>query len=69
MNTLSPGPIDTPMMAGATQEVRKTLGGLIPLGRMGRPEGVAASALFLASDESSFIAGAESCVDSGMSQV
>ncbi len=69
VNTLSPGPIDTPMMAGATEAVRKTLGGLIPLGRMGRPEEVAAAALFLASDESSFIAGAELCVDGGMSQV
>ena len=69
VNTLSPGPIDTPMMAGATEAVRTTLSGLIPLGRMGRPEEVAAAALFLASDESSFIAGAELCVDGGMSQV
>ena len=69
VNTLSAGPIDTPMMAGATEEVRNTLGGLIPLGRMGRPEEVAAAALFLASDESSFIAGAELCIDGGMSQV
>lgn len=69
VNTLSPGPIDTPMMAGTTEEVRKTLIGLIPLGRMGRPEEVAAAALFLASDESSFIAGAELCIDGGMIQV
>jgi NAD(P)-dependent dehydrogenase (short-subunit alcohol dehydrogenase family) len=63
VNTLSPGPIDTPMMAGAPEGVRKTLGDLIPLGRMGKPEEVAAAALFLASDESSFIAGAELCID------
>ncbi len=69
VNTLSPGPIDTPMMAGATEEVRRTLTGMIPLGRLGRPEEVAAAALFLASDESSFIAGAELCIDGGMSQV
>ncbi len=69
VNTLSPGPIDTPMMAGTTEEVRKTLSGMIPLGRMGRPEEVAAAVLFLASDESSFIAGAELCIDGGMSQV
>ncbi len=69
VNTLSPGPIDTPMMAGTTEEVRRTLSGMIPLGRMGRPEEVAAAALFLASDESSFIAGAELCIDGGMSQV
>ncbi len=69
VNTLSPGPIDTPMMAGTTEEVRKTLSSMIPLGRMGRPEEVAAAALFLASDESSFVAGAELCIDGGMSQV
>ena len=69
VNTLSPGPIDTPMMAGATEEVRTMLIGLIPLKRMGRPEEVAAAALFLASDESSFIAGTELCIDGGMSQV
>ena len=69
VNTLSPGPIDTLMMAGTTEAVRTTLSGLIPLGRMGRPDEVAAAALFLASDESSFIAGAELCIDGGMSQV
>ncbi len=69
VNTLSPGPIDTPMLAGASEEVRTTLKGLIPLGRLGWPEEVAAAALFLASDESSFIAGAELCIDGGMSQV
>lgn len=69
VNTLSPGPIDTPMMAGTTENVRKMLSSLIPLGRLGRPEEVAAAALFLASDESSFIAGAELCIDGGMSEV
>ena len=69
VNALSPGPIDTPMMARASDEVRTSLTGLIPLGRIGRPEEVAAAALFLASDESSFIAGAELCIDGGMSQV
>lgn len=69
VNTLSPGPIDTPMLAGATEEVRTRLKSMIPLGRLGRSEEVAAAALFLASDESSFIAGAELCVDGGMAQV
>lgn len=69
VNTLSPGPIDTPMMAGATEGVRKTLTDSIPLGRLGRPDEVAAAALFLASHESSFIAGAELCIDGGMTQV
>lgn len=69
VNTLSPGPIDTPMMAGTTEEVRTALTGMIPLGRLGRPEEVAAAALFLASDESSFVTGAELCIDGGMAQV
>jgi NAD(P)-dependent dehydrogenase (short-subunit alcohol dehydrogenase family) len=42
---------------------------LIPLGRMGRPGEVASAALFFASDESSFITGAELPVDGGMAQV
>jgi len=69
VNVVSPGPTETPMMAAASQEVRETLMGLIPLGRVGRPEEVAAAICFLASDESSFIAGAELCVDGGMTQV
>ena len=69
VNTLSPGPIDTPMFDAAGDETRAALTTLIPLGRLGRPEEVAAAALFLASDESSFIAGAELVIDGGMSQV
>ncbi|QWA11417.1 glucose 1-dehydrogenase [Sodalis ligni] len=69
VNTLSPGPIDTPMFDSASDELRKTMTGLIPLGRLGRPEEVAAAALFLASDESSFITGAELCIDGGMAQI
>ncbi|WP_417329927.1 SDR family NAD(P)-dependent oxidoreductase [Halomonas cupida] len=69
VNVLSPGPIDTPMFEQATDEVRAALAEQIPLSRLGRPEEVAAAALFLASDESSFITGAELCIDGGMSQV
>ena len=69
MNTLSPGPIDTPMFAEASEEMRQTLTAQIPLHRLGRPEEVAAAALFLASDESSFVAGAELAIDGGMAQV
>ncbi len=69
VNVISPGPIDTAMMAAASQEVRDSLSSMIPLGRMGRPEEVAAAALFLASDESSFTTGAELAIDGGMAQV
>lgn len=69
VNTLSPGPIDTPMLAGASDEVRLWLTNQIPLSRMGHPEEVANAALFLASTDSSFVAGAELCVDGGMAQV
>jgi NAD(P)-dependent dehydrogenase (short-subunit alcohol dehydrogenase family) len=69
VNVVSPGPTDTAMLAAASDEVRAALVGRIPLGRMGRPEEIAAAALFLLSDEASFIAGAELYVDGGMRQV
>jgi NAD(P)-dependent dehydrogenase (short-subunit alcohol dehydrogenase family) len=69
VNVVSPGPTDTAMFANVSDEVRETLTRLIPLGRLARPEEVAAAALFLASDESSFVTGAEIPVDGGMVQV
>ncbi len=69
VNALSPGPIETAMMAAAPKEFLEKVVGMIPLGRVGRPEEVAAAAVFLASEESSFIAGIELCVDGGLNQV
>jgi NAD(P)-dependent dehydrogenase (short-subunit alcohol dehydrogenase family) len=74
-NTLSPGPIDTPIMDGQADSpeeadaIRAQFAAAIPLNRMGRPEEIAGAALFLASDDSSFVAGAELSVDGGMAQV
>lgn len=75
VNVLSPGPIDTPILDGQADSkegadaIREAFASVIPLGRMGRPEEVAAAAVFLASDESSFCAGMELSVDGGMAQV
>lgn len=69
VNVVAPGATDTAMFAEASDEVRETLNALVPLGRMARPDEVAAAALFLASDEASFVTGAELPVDGGMAQV
>jgi NAD(P)-dependent dehydrogenase (short-subunit alcohol dehydrogenase family) len=69
VNVVSPGPTDTAMFATVSDDVRASLIAHIPLGRLARPEEVAAAALFLLSDEASFITGVELCVDGGMRQV
>ncbi|MFZ3468510.1 SDR family NAD(P)-dependent oxidoreductase [Streptomyces sp. 4.24] len=69
VNTLSPGPVDTPALAQAPAGVRERATAGVPLGRAGRPEEVAAAALFLASRESSFITGIELFVDGGAGQI
>jgi NAD(P)-dependent dehydrogenase (short-subunit alcohol dehydrogenase family) len=74
-NTLSPGPIDTPAMDSQADSVEQAIAmkaqyaAAVPLNRIGRPDEIAAAALFLASDDSSFVAGAELSVDGGMAQV
>jgi NAD(P)-dependent dehydrogenase (short-subunit alcohol dehydrogenase family) len=77
-NAICPGPIDTPMLRvfvarpdqQSTQgmdkeELVRTRGGQTPMGRPGRPEEVANAALFLLSDEASFVTGAALAVDGG----
>ncbi len=75
VNTLSPGPFDTPIMDGQADTpeggdaVRAKWAAAVPMKRLGRPEELAAAALFLASDESSYIAGADLIVDGGATAV
>lgn len=67
VNTLSPGPTDTPMFDQASDEIRQMLSAQIPARRLGEPSEVAAAALFLASNESNYISGAELVIDGGLS--
>lgn len=65
VNSIGPGYIDTPLLAGLDDELKQGLISLHPIGRLGRPEEVANAFLFLVSDEASFITGANLLVDGG----
>src|SRR6266540_1177994 len=65
-NIIHPGIVETPLQAPyLTPELRAEFNSGIPLGRIGRPRDIAYAALFLASEESSFMTGAEMIVDGG----
>jgi NAD(P)-dependent dehydrogenase (short-subunit alcohol dehydrogenase family) len=68
-NVLSPGPIDTVQVTRQPEDVIARIVSTIPMGRMGEPDEVAKAALFLASDDSSFVTGIELFVDGGRAQI
>ena len=75
VNAISPGTIDTPGLSDllASSEVgeqrRKMISNAVPLGRFGTPDEIAKAVVFLASDDASYITGAELFVDGGFAQV
>lgn len=75
VNAISPGSIDTPGLndlwasSQAGEERRKMIAAATPLGRLGTPDEIAKAAVFLASDDASYIAGIELFVDGGFAQV
>ncbi len=64
-NSIHPGQIDTPILAGLTPEQDAQIKEMTPLGRMGRPDEIAYGSLYLCSDEAAFVTGAELVIDGG----
>ncbi len=72
INVISPGPIDTSGNAstlGSVKEIREYVTNMVPLGRIGQGSDIAKAAVFLASEDSSFVAGVELFVDGGIEAV
>ncbi|AUA08696.1 SDR family oxidoreductase [Streptomyces sp. SID8382] len=75
VNAVTPGPTDTPGLSGLAPDpeqaagLRQHLATQVPLGRLGRPEEIAAAVAFLASGQSSFITGSSLYVDGGLNQI
>ena len=75
VNSLAPGPIDTPIFdkvgvpAEAASDMKESFAGENPMKRMGSSDEIAKAALFLASDDSSYITGIDLPVDGGMTQL
>ena len=68
-NVLSLGPTETPLVARTSPEAIARLVSTVPMGRMGTSQEIARAALFLASDDSSFVTGIELFVDGGRGQI
>ena len=69
VNVIAPGTTDTAIFDGAPQEMKDSFVTIIPIGSMDQPREIASDALFLASDDFSFVTGIELYVDSGTAQV
>jgi NAD(P)-dependent dehydrogenase (short-subunit alcohol dehydrogenase family) len=70
VNVLHPGQVATPILEKVlTEETKRQFEAMIPRGKMGRPEEIASVALFLASDDSSYVNGVELFADGGMSAI
>ena len=75
VNVVSPGPTETTGLTDVfgggeqAQGIKDYLATQIPAGRVGRPEEIAKAAMFLASDDASFVNGAELFVDGGITQI
>lgn len=75
VNAISPGPTATPGLSGLAkneeewQQLKAGLAASVPLGRVGEPDEIAKAAVFLASDDASFVNGVELFVDGGFAQV
>ena len=75
VNSLSPGPIETPLFDKTglpekdIKEFQKNISSMVPLGRFGTADEIAAVAVFLASGDSSYVTGSEITADGGMAQV
>ena len=65
VNTLVPGPTNTPMMQGIPQEWSEAIIKGVPMGRMAEPDDIARVALFLASDDAGFVTGQNLAVNGG----
>ncbi len=66
VNAVAPGFIDTDMTKNMTEEAKKTLNSMIPMGKMGSTKNIADLVLFLAGEHSDYITGQVICVDGGM---
>jgi 3-oxoacyl-[acyl-carrier protein] reductase len=69
VNVVAPGFVDTAMTEALDAAQKQRLLAAIPLGRMGRPEDVAAAVVYLASDEAAWVTGATLHVNGGMAMV